>query len=461
MFIIIGLIIYITEIFIGNILSNIKSLSREYRLMCFSDPEGSGKPSTMNILLNVLYPNVVVLLCYYVLFDFNDSFNVEQYILIVPVYYFFRIIFIIIQERRRLINFKAEKGMCIVGCILSVILYYFYHVKGIYLLATKEDFINAVWITIFIFSYEILKGILDNKTVVDNFDRKKGYLRFRYNRLCEKYGNLVASELKNLNSELHLIVFSIMIYESYNRYLLLRVGEYISFFFNRKSLSLGIMQVQSETFIDNEESIKLGIKKIKNCYVKTEGEEEDNRIDKIIKDYNKGDLYFNEVRAIYDILEETLKSENEDTLEEDLTEDDELEHVYDEIEEYIMYEISNENLAQLLYELYIPEDFLMVKINEDTYSCKNFKEGVTAEIYLFEEYDKEVETVIKKATQSDSTLKYYIFIKENSIINDTFDNVRFIKIDAISEELKEKYHMLSEKSKAAIPMRQEWVIDYD
>ncbi len=461
MFIIIALIIYITEILIGNILSNIKSLSREYRLMCFSDPKGSGKPSTMNILLNVLYPNVIVVLCYYTIFNIKDLFNIEQYLYIVPAYYLLRIVFIIIQERRRLINFNAEIKMCLVGSILSMMLYYLYHIKGVYIFVTKEDVVNAVWIAIVIFIYDIIKGALDNKTVTDSYDRKRDYLLFRYKRLCNKYGDLVANELKSLNNELHLIVFSIMIYESYNRYFLVRIGEYINFFINRKPMSLGIMQFQTESFIGNKKSIKLGIEKIIKCYEKTEGEEEIDRIDEIIDDYNKGDLYFNEVRAIYDILREELKPDNKDAPDEEAVEDDELECLYDEIEEYLKDAISNEDLAQLIYELYIPKDFIIVKINETAYSCKNFREDDIVNIHLFEDYDREAETLIKKAIQNEANMKYYICIKENTVINDTVDNIRFIRINAIAAELKENYHMLSERSRSAIPMRQEWVIDYE
>jgi hypothetical protein len=55
-----------------------------------------------------------------------------------------------------------------------------------------------------------------------------------------------------------------MIYEDFNRPIIVRWIEYFRFWITRKPHTLGIMQVTTDKFIDNEESIKQAMQVIHN-----------------------------------------------------------------------------------------------------------------------------------------------------------------------------------------------------
>ena len=107
------------------------------------------------------------------------------------------------------------------------------------------------------------------------------------------------------------IVLSVLIYENFNRHLFIRILEKVMFF-TQKVKTTGIMQVSSEKYLSDEESIQRGALILISEYRKNK--EELNKEDEYnieyssrrnsIKRYNPDIRYIDDVLGIYDILEE-------------------------------------------------------------------------------------------------------------------------------------------------------------
>ena len=94
-----------------------------------------------------------------------------------------------------------------------------------------------------------------------------------------------------------------MIYEDFNRPMIVRWIEYLSFFISKKKHTLGIMQVMTSKYINNEESIRLAIRKIKEDGEKIQEKKYNHKSSfayAIAKQYNGGDYsYADEVQEVY------------------------------------------------------------------------------------------------------------------------------------------------------------------
>ena len=105
-----------------------------------------------------------------------------------------------------------------------------------------------------------------------------------------------------------------MIYEDFNRPKIVRWIEYIRFGITQKPHTLGIMQVQTDKFINDETSIRLAVRKISkdsNQFIEEHGcspilpDYYSCASYHISKLYNAGDYtYGNEVQSIFDIISE-------------------------------------------------------------------------------------------------------------------------------------------------------------
>lgn len=136
---------------------------------------------------------------------------------------------------------------------------YFNQVDSIF--PTGEDFRLIVWVLILYFGIQFMK----EKKVFDSIKKEdKRYfisdedILVQYAKLRHRFREQVSFS----NSELELIVYAIMIY--YNRKVpaFKRKFDNIMFRLDGNSRKLGIMQIQSKKFINDEESILLGYKKI-------------------------------------------------------------------------------------------------------------------------------------------------------------------------------------------------------
>lgn len=139
--------------------------------------------------------------------------------------------------------------------------------------------------------------------------RKDNYIANTYLHLKAKYNKVIEKECDS-NYFFVQMVYSIMIYENFNRPRFVRWIEYIHFLLTKKPHTLGIMQVASTKWINDTQSVTLAINKIKSdCdnivddYAKRK-EEFSLRliVRKIASKYNKDDAYVEEVELLYNTI---------------------------------------------------------------------------------------------------------------------------------------------------------------
>jgi hypothetical protein len=87
------------------------------------------------------------------------------------------------------------------------------------------------------------------------------YLDRKFNKYKNAYGNIIDDKV--ISDKLKPLIYSIMIYESFNRYKIARVLEKIAFRF-KKPRTLGIMQVKTNVIISDKESVIIAVDKIIN-----------------------------------------------------------------------------------------------------------------------------------------------------------------------------------------------------
>ena len=109
-----------------------------------------------------------------------------------------------------------------------------------------------------VFLYSILNKVQISRD--RTIKRKNDYINSRYKVFSQKYDTIIKEYFHNEFYEA--LTYSIMIYEDFNRPQIVRWIEYVRFWITSKPHTLGIMQVMSDEYIDNEESIRRAMRKI-------------------------------------------------------------------------------------------------------------------------------------------------------------------------------------------------------
>ena len=168
---------------------------------------------------------------------------------------------------------------------------------------TASEWRMGIWFLIILFLYKTLNGVVTFKLEKQeqlNFKMKEEMIIVRYAKLKNSYSHLIKSKNKDFNS----LIYAIMIFKDYHRSNFLRSVDKIRFRFTGKTMKMGIMQVETNREISDEESIKIVIKDL-------------NKIEKELstnKKIKKQDLYqellreygFNNIDDVFNIYK-TIK----------------------------------------------------------------------------------------------------------------------------------------------------------
>lgn len=162
---------------------------------------------------------------------------------------------------------------------------------------TGEDLRILLWAFSFIFIYSMCKNrkIFSNTTSTVNNNISRNMVLVNYAKLKDKYYD----ECNYSNKDISNIIYSLMIYENHKRSKILRNYDYFVFRLNGKKSKLGIMQVESNKYITDVESIELVHKKIEKIYDKKKTGKKVN-IESIIKEYDKEN--YENIMYIFDII---------------------------------------------------------------------------------------------------------------------------------------------------------------
>ena len=274
--------------------------------------EGAEEAPAMNFAIRFAGPLVFLVVISAILFGLGLDPFVTNIYWVVIYYFIFRFVFNIALERHDLINWKRG----IVTALFSIGSAYLLYAN---LISIKQRLIpdvatiaNELWVIIAVFLFTVFNNVeLDGSAAsarVSNFQRR------RYKKFVSEFGSIVDKATND--TDVRRLIYSIMIYESFNRPTLARVLERLLFGIGRSS-TLGVMQVKTDRMISDKESVKLGAAKIVNAYsdfykaAAASAEPSWNEpywiaIEarrKAIANYNPDDTYVDEVTQIFDALE--------------------------------------------------------------------------------------------------------------------------------------------------------------
>lgn len=213
-----------------------------------------------NFLIRVLSPVIYLIIISALFYKLELDGYVYNIYIVNGLYILIRLSLNLVKNRRLLINWLRQICYWVFIMISSLLVYK-------YLIETKENIIpdfatiaNELWIIIALFTYQLFNNIRLSNDKTEK--RKAKYILERYHKFEKRYGYLVRKQCDN--NFLEILTYSIIIYEDFNRPSITRFIEQMSFFLTKKPHSLGIMQMTSNEYIDDYDSILLGIEKIRN-----------------------------------------------------------------------------------------------------------------------------------------------------------------------------------------------------
>ncbi len=297
---------FFTSFFINCInIVNYDYISVNYTSFRFSISKDS--PTGLNIIIKIFSPAIYIVILSGILYCLNLNYLVTHIYIVTIIYYIIKwIISSIVLNRALLIDWKSEIICFFIACFFSWFIYSIFISKTTQIFISIEELRDGIWLGIITFFLGIIIKSIYNYAHL-NYDKEKEkirkYIIKKYKKFQMKYSNIV----KTKNKKIKLLTYSIMIYENYNRPIVIRVFENIKFFITGQA-SLGIMQVTTQKFITNKESVKMGYKIIKDNYFSIRKKMKlENKLKKVIFMYNKTNKYVEEVLYIYHLLENENK----------------------------------------------------------------------------------------------------------------------------------------------------------
>jgi hypothetical protein len=213
-----------------------------------------------NLLFRILGPVVFIVLAASLLYAIGFDRYVNKIWLVILYYYISRFLFVLGFSRLSLVNWGRELFQWIASTGLGLLVYVSIVKYKSNLLPEPNELKNQFWILLMMFLYASLNNIrLDQGSTVK---RKTNYLRKIYLDNKNHYEIIISSSATDPLSES--IIYSILIYEQFNRPKLIRILEHIVYPWGSKSL--GPMQVTVNHRVSDNESVQLGIERIMTLY---------------------------------------------------------------------------------------------------------------------------------------------------------------------------------------------------
>ncbi len=204
-----------------------------------------------------------------------------------------------------LINKKEYLINSFISVILSIFIYNYYISKVDSILPLPSEFRSILWFLIIIFIYCLLKEhlkITSSNNNVSFIERKREYVIVMYAKLKNRYFKVIKSKKDLVNK----LIYAMMIYENYTHPLISRKMTIIKSKIFENTYHYGIMQVESNQEIDDEESIKIRINDIEKIIAKKSNKKKNDIrsvLEEVYSDTNK-------INNICDIYDEIISFEN-------------------------------------------------------------------------------------------------------------------------------------------------------
>ncbi|WP_234403924.1 hypothetical protein [Neisseria animaloris] len=276
--------------------------------------ESEEKP-IFNMLYRSFTPVIFILILSIILNQLNLFYLTKNIYLTVMFYFLIRFIFIFLIERSKITNWAKHILIALISILLAYVVYKNFIEKRYFPLPTEQEITTALWFAIIGYVYKVINNI---SMLSSNDSRKINYIKHMHNHFSCKYGSVIDEAIGIGLEEMFVekqkaLIYSILIYENFNRHRLHRLIERL-FFWTGKIKTSGIMQVTSETYLSDEDSIKKGANILIGKYNQVYEKEYSNTQNKYhffytarresIKHYNPDQSYIDEVESIHTLLED-------------------------------------------------------------------------------------------------------------------------------------------------------------
>jgi hypothetical protein len=238
----------------------------------------------------------------------------------VTVFYFLiRWVYALLIGRGRLLSWPRQIVTGLATVLLSYALYVNVLSQRHNLLPDPSNLTNELWVLIIVYIYTVVNGI--PYTHAGATRRRKDYIVYRYHTLRASFATDIAPQCQSPEDEA--LVYAVLIYETFNRPAVYRAIEKWLLFPAGLAKSVGPMQMQSESALDDHSSVTLGATTLLAAYraalprcardVATwDVSDEKTRaryarsaaIRAAARDYNIRGDYSDEIEAIFDLLVE-------------------------------------------------------------------------------------------------------------------------------------------------------------
>ena len=258
-----------------------------------------------NYLFKVLAPIVYIILLAVLFQAINMNSLCKDIYLIVVYYWVFRFLYITLRGQLPLLNWTVQIVYWVSSIALAV------WVNSIIdkvesVLPSPQALLEQLWILIILFLYSIFNKMEFSRAGADK--RIKRYTYKKVDLFKQRFGAIVDAQFSQ--SFYKAVVYSIMVYEDFNRPSAARFLERFLFHFSKKPHTYGIMQVMSEKPMTDEESVVKACEKIKNdalSIIREWYSDEDNDVylsgvaSELFRKYNPGNPdYESQVNQVYD-----------------------------------------------------------------------------------------------------------------------------------------------------------------
>ncbi len=217
---------------------------------------------SFNLLFRTLAPNVFIIF-YSIAFHITGQKDlIPNLWLIVPLQVLFRILYNI--HRLSIFNWSRFIASSTISISIAYTLDKYVLSDTSILFPDIRSLGNELWLVIILYCYTVANTLLSNNLAITS-KRSDDFIKTSYSRIKTKWGDLISSY--SLDPGIELFVYALIISENFNRPLGIRITEKILSPFKSMG-TYGVMQVKSEKYLNDEESLNIGINNVKNLYDK-------------------------------------------------------------------------------------------------------------------------------------------------------------------------------------------------
>lgn len=155
----------------------------------------------------------------------------------------------------------------VISIVINYLVNYYFINRVTNVFLDGNDIKIIVWGFIIFYLYKIFRNDFSGSKFKNSrfyFNKDREYVVMQYAKLKGKYFRVVRTRYR----ELVPLIYSIMIYENYNRGDILRSFDNFKYRINKGKGRYGIMQVYSNYPISDDKSIRLAIKRLERMYSK-------------------------------------------------------------------------------------------------------------------------------------------------------------------------------------------------